>query len=126
MPWIYNLCVCDNLIASQLEKQTISLLLFSQAAVESCEEDTLEIERFSHILRLKIATDIIQGFVIVSLITLVSRKSNKYSIQGMGYLLQRSGQKQRFFSDKMKLCLMLEKSLILFGFKSWVQNPKAR
>ena len=58
MSWIYNLCVCDNLIASQLEKQTISLLLFSQAAVESCEEDTLEIERFSHILRLKIATDI--------------------------------------------------------------------
>ena len=49
--WIYNLCVCDNLIASQLEKQTISLLLFSQAAAESCEEDTLQIERFSHILR---------------------------------------------------------------------------
>ena len=103
MPWIYNLCVCDNLIASQLEKQTISLLLFSQAAVESCEEDTLEIERFSHILRLKIATDKIQGFVIVSLITFVSRKSSKYLIQDIGYLLQRSGQKQRLFFDKMKL-----------------------
>ena len=109
MPWIYNLCVCDNLIASQLEKQTISLLLFSQAAVESCEEDTLEIERFSHILRLKIATDIIQGFVIVSLITFVSRKSSKYLIQDIGYLLQRSGQKQRFFSDKMKLCFNARK-----------------
>ena len=103
MPWIYNLCVCDNLIASQLEKQTISLLLSGQAAVESCEEDTLEIERFSHILRLKIATDIIQGFVIVSLITFVSRKSSKYLIQDIGYLLQRSGQKQRLFFDKMKL-----------------------
>ena len=104
MPWIYNLCVCDNLIASQLEKQTISLLLFSQAAVESCEEDTLEIERFSHILRLKIATDIIQGFVIVNRIIFVGIKSSKYSIQNMGYLLQRSGQKTKIcFFDKMKL-----------------------